>query len=71
MISNTLTMIRIRDIVEETLLTGYLSIEAENQLRELLTNHYEREDFHAFMKLQEAAVNGNIQQESRLRCGLK
>ncbi|MFM7408551.1 MAG: hypothetical protein ACKO3K_18310 [Cuspidothrix sp.] len=64
-------MTRIRDIVKIALKTGFLSIEAENQLRQLLTSHYGSEDFNAFMKLQNAAVNGEVQQESRLQCGLK
>lgn len=64
-------MIRIRDIVEQTLATGYLSVEAENQLRQLLATRYDREDFKAFVILQEAAMNGRVKQESRERCGIK
>lgn len=64
-------MIRIRDIVQQTLATGYLSVEAENQLRQLLATRYDREDFKAFVILQEAAMNGRVKQESRERCGIK
>lgn len=64
-------MIRIRDVVQKALLTGYLTVEAENQLRQLLATRYDLEDFNAFMSLQEAAMNGNVRQESRERCGIK
>ncbi|MBF2064076.1 MAG: hypothetical protein IGS39_06580 [Calothrix sp. C42_A2020_038] len=60
-------MTRIRDVVQEALLTGYLTLEAENQLRRLLTTSYDLEDFNAFMKLQEAAMGGKVKQESRER----
>ncbi|TAE54671.1 MAG: hypothetical protein EAZ76_04125 [Nostocales cyanobacterium] len=56
---------RIRDVVETALKTGYLTIQAENQLRELLANRYDFEDFNAFMSLQEAAMTGKVKQESR------
>ncbi|WP_066378145.1 MULTISPECIES: hypothetical protein [unclassified Anabaena] len=63
-------MTRIRDVVQQALVTGYLTIEAENQLRHLLTTQYDLEDFNAFMNLQEAAMNGIVKQESRERCGI-
>ncbi|MGH1393921.1 MAG: hypothetical protein ACRAVC_07800 [Trichormus sp.] len=58
-------MIRIRDVVQQALITGYLTVEAENQLRYLLTTQYDMEDLNAFMTLQEAAMSGNVKQESR------
>ncbi|NJN08602.1 MAG: hypothetical protein HC836_38070 [Richelia sp. RM2_1_2] len=64
-------MTRIRDVVQQALVTGYLSVEAENQLRQLLTTQYDCEDFNAFVVLQEAAMNGKVKQESRERCGIK
>ncbi|BAY33905.1 hypothetical protein NIES2107_58080 [Nostoc carneum NIES-2107] len=64
-------MTRIRDVVQKALASGYLTLEAENQLRHLLTTRYDLEDFNAFMTLQEAAMNGNVKQESRERCGIK
>ncbi len=64
-------MIRIRDIVQQAIATGYLSVEAENQLRQLLTTRYDWEDFNAFVLLQEAAMNGRVKQESRERCGIQ
>lgn len=63
-------MTRIRDVVQQALVTGYLTVEAENQLRYLLTTRYDLEDLNAFMSLQEAAMNGNVKQESRERCGI-
>jgi len=59
----------IRDLVQNTLATGYLTIEAEDQLRQLLAGKYEKEDFLAFMILQEAAMTGQVKQESRERLG--
>jgi len=64
------TMIRIRDVVQKALASGYLTVEAENQLRHLLTSRYDVEDFNAFMTLQEAAMTGKVKQESRERCGI-
>ncbi|NEQ19547.1 MAG: hypothetical protein F6K28_07960 [Microcoleus sp. SIO2G3] len=63
-------MTRIRDVVQKALATGYLSVEAENQLRVLLTTRYDMEDLNAFMNLQEAAMTGKVKQESRERCGI-
>jgi hypothetical protein len=58
-------MTRIREVVQQALHSGVLSIEAENQLRHLLALGYEPEDFRAFMTLQTAAMAGRVQQESR------
>ncbi len=55
----------IRGIVHKALDTGYLSVEAENNLRELLKQNYEQEDFNAFLRLQQAAMEGGVKQESR------
>jgi beta-lactamase superfamily II metal-dependent hydrolase len=65
------TMARIRDLVQEALATGYLTVEAEDRLRQLLTTRYDLEDFNAFMALQEAAMTGKVKQQSRERCGIK
>lgn len=60
-------MSKICDIVQKTLATGYLTVEAENQLRQLLqTTKYGQEDLHAFMSLQESVIAGGVKQESRL-----
>jgi hypothetical protein len=58
-------MVLIRDIVQQAIATGYLSVAAENQLRQLLKAKYDVEDFNAFMALQEAAISGRVRQESR------
>lgn len=58
-------MITIREIVQQTLEIGYLTIDAEEQLRQLLTTKYDREDLAAFMRLQQAAMSGRVKQESR------
>jgi hypothetical protein len=57
---------KIREVVQQVLSTGFLSIEAENQLRRMLSTKYDREDFQAFMQLQNAAMIGSVRQESRL-----
>jgi hypothetical protein len=58
-------MILIREVVQQVLNTGYLSIEAENQLRQLLSTKYDTEDLNAFVSLQQAASEGRVKQESR------
>ena len=58
-------MSRIREVVQQALSTGYLTLAAENQLRQLLKAKYEREDLNAFMTLQQAAMAGHVRQESR------
>jgi hypothetical protein len=55
----------IREVVEQAIATGYLSVAAEEHLRKLLKTKYDIEDFEAFMNLQEAASLGRIRQESR------
>lgn len=65
----------IREIVQQALTTGYLTVEAENQLRQLLSKKYDWEDFKAFNILQQEAMEGRVKQESRellckgLSCG--
>lgn len=58
-------MLLIREIVQQALTTGYLTVEAENELRLLLRTKYDLEDLKAFMKLQSAAFEGLVRQESR------
>lgn len=55
----------IRKIVHQSLATGYLTVEAEEQLRQLLRTKYDFEDFTAFISLQKAAMEGRVKQESR------
>ncbi|MEP0794390.1 hypothetical protein NDI44_07650 [Trichocoleus sp. DQ-A3] len=55
----------IRELVEQALTIGYLTVEAEDQLRQLLRKKYDNEDFNAFMTLQKAAMTGLVKQQSR------
>jgi hypothetical protein len=56
----------IREVVQQALKTGYLTQNAENQLRLILTTtEYDLEDMNAFMNLQLAAIAGLVKQESR------
>lgn len=58
-------MVRIRQLVQEALATGYLIPAAEEQLRDLLTGQYDLEDLHAFMTLQHAAMSGRVKPQPR------
>ncbi|MEC4806984.1 MAG: hypothetical protein SAJ12_08515 [Jaaginema sp. PMC 1079.18] len=61
-------MLSIQDIVRHALSTGWLPSEAEQHLRMLLqTTRYDRQDFTAFMKLQQAVMHGHVKQETRER----
>ena len=62
------TVMRICDLVEQAINTGYLDLKAEEQLRKLLgTKKYEGHDLRLFMKLQLAAMNGEVKLESHQR----
>ena len=56
----------IRDVVQQAFNTGWITIEAEDQLRILLSSQYGADDLRAFMSLQTAAMTGTVRQESRL-----
>ena len=59
-------MVLIRDLAQQALTLGYLTVEAENQLRRILTTtKYDLEDLNAFMTLQLATMSGGVRQESR------
>ena len=53
------------EITKQAFLTGYLTLESENQLRQLLSRDYGTEDLKAFIRLQQAVMEGWIRQESR------
>jgi hypothetical protein len=55
----------IREVVQQAIDAGYLTVEAEERLRLLLRGKYEQEDFEAFITLQQAAMLGKVKQESR------
>ncbi len=64
-------MMVIREVVQQALTTGYLTVEAENQMRQMFTTtNYSLEDLNAFMSLQLAAMAGRVKQESLEACGL-
>ncbi|MEH2066874.1 MAG: hypothetical protein V7K47_01660 [Nostoc sp.] len=58
-------MALIKEIVEEALATGYLSIVAEDKIRSLIESDYDSEDLDAWILLQRAVVAGDVKQESR------
>lgn len=58
-------MFLIREVVQHALSTGYLTVEAEEQLRHLLQKKYDLDDLDAFVNLQQAAMSGLVKQESR------
>ncbi|MEQ9371755.1 hypothetical protein [Coleofasciculus sp. F4-SAH-05] len=53
------------EITQQALLTGYLTLDSENKLRQLLSRDYGTEDFKAFIRLQQAVMEGLVRQESR------
>lgn len=59
------TMKNILDLVKQAIDTGYLTREAEDNLRRMLTNKYSDEELDAFISLQQAAMKGQVRQESR------
>lgn len=56
---------RIREIVQQAIAQKYLTVLAEEQLRQLLATKNDREDLAAFLLLQQAVMNGCVQQQSR------
>jgi hypothetical protein len=58
-------MLLIREVVKDAFAIGCLTIQAEDQLRQLLAMKYDSEDFRAFMLLQQSVMSGTIRQESR------
>lgn len=56
----------IYELVRQTLESGYLTLEVEAKLRSLLqTTKYSQEDFDAFIRLQNAVIDGLVKQEAR------
>ncbi|MBD2100805.1 hypothetical protein [Leptolyngbya sp. FACHB-261] len=63
-------MTPIREIVQQVFATGYLTVETEEQLRLLLRTRYDSRDLEAFMALQQAAMMGQVRQQSRELLGV-
>ena len=58
-------MMVIREVIQQALSTGYLTLEAEKQIQQVFTTaRYDLEDLNAFMSLQLAAMAGRVKQES-------
>jgi hypothetical protein len=57
-------MNKICQVIQRALDAGYLDLEAEKQLRQLLGAVCDEEDLKFFMKLQLAAMNGEVTLES-------
>lgn len=55
----------IREIVYKVLQSGYLTLETEEQLRQLFAVRYDIQDIEALTKLQQAATLGLVKQQSR------
>ena len=56
----------ISSITQQALVTGYLTLEAEEQLRQLLQRtKYGVPDFEAFIILQREVIEGRVKQEAR------
>jgi hypothetical protein len=60
-----MVMSKIREIVHQVLQAGYLTIEAEEQLRQLFALRYDLADIEALTCLQQAAMSGRVKQQSR------
>jgi len=58
-------MYYIREVVKQAIDTGYLTLEAEDALRQLLNQNCSEEDIDAFIELQRAAMSGLVRQQSR------
>jgi hypothetical protein len=55
----------ISEVVQQILSQGYLTVEAEEQLRQLLKTKYKFEELKAFFVLQQAVIEGRVKQQSR------
>jgi hypothetical protein len=55
----------IYEVVQQALSAGYLTVEAEDQLRRLLKAKNNFEDLKAFFVLQQAVMEGRVKQQSR------
>ncbi|MBW4645980.1 MAG: hypothetical protein KME23_23815 [Goleter apudmare HA4340-LM2] len=58
-------MVFIKEIVQQALCTGYLSIADQKQMQLLLQSNYDSEDLDAFIILQRAVAAGDVKQELR------
>jgi hypothetical protein len=60
-----MSIVLIREVVQQAIAAGYLSLEAENQMRQIFASaKCDLEDLNAFMSLQLAAMAGRVKRES-------
>jgi hypothetical protein len=57
----------IREIVEQTLVSGYLPIETELQLCQLFSISKDLEDVDAMAQLQQAVTNGQVKRQLSMK----
>ncbi|MEG4235106.1 hypothetical protein QUA40_23815 [Microcoleus sp. Pol11C3] len=56
---------RIREVVKQAMVAGFLSWEAENEMQKIFSSaKCDLEDLNAFMSLQLAAMAGRVRKES-------
>ncbi|MBD1804988.1 hypothetical protein H6F98_05920 [Microcoleus sp. FACHB-SPT15] len=55
----------IYEVVQKALSNGYLTVEEEEKLRQLLQAKYGIDDLNAFFNLQQAVIEGRVKQQSR------
>jgi hypothetical protein len=58
-------MSTICEIVQEVLQSGYLTVEAEEQMRRLFVLQHDLEDIEALTRLQQATMYGRVKRQSR------
>lgn len=64
-VTGNVVRVPIETIVQQAIVTGYLTVEAENELRRLLQCKLSADQLKAFWTLQNAAMMGCVKQESR------
>jgi len=64
-VTGKISGMQIKDIVQQALTIGYLSVADENQLRQLLQQKLNADDLNAFWTLQNAVMTGCVKQQSR------
>lgn len=58
-------MSTIREIVYQVLQSGYLTVEAEEKMRQMFAVRYDLADIEALTRLQQATKSGRVKQQSR------
>ncbi|HEY9669232.1 MAG TPA: hypothetical protein V6C91_20640 [Coleofasciculaceae cyanobacterium] len=58
-------MSTIREIVYQVLQSGYLTLEAEEKMRQMFAVRYDLADIEALTRLQQATKSGLVKQQSR------